>query len=377
MLVVPSRSPFTLEIRNLRALRHVRWSPQGLCALVGANGSGKSTILLSLKMLRSALENNLPNAVTYVLLLGGNFNLRNRDADPSDPVELGLSCDDLSWRIQLLPRGPTAAHSELLTQSGTTVFSREATGQLTYGGDKSFGDERLCIRALIDRGISDPRLTRIARLIEGFSVFHDPDLFGLRMGGSKVGDVRQLHSRGTNAIAMLRRWFLERPNRHRYDFVLHGLSTAFPGLVDDLDFQEAGQMLAMQFYPKGSKQPNSVAYEANGVLAMMVLLCDVAAAENDGVVAIDEPENSLHPYAIRAFLEAAASEARKRNLTIILATHSPTLLDRLMPSQIYVMVPTAEVSPVRLDQLKDPEWLANFRIGELFMNDELTPLVES
>jgi predicted ATPase len=35
----------TLEARNYRGLRHVKWSPSGVCVLVGPNGSGKTTLL--------------------------------------------------------------------------------------------------------------------------------------------------------------------------------------------------------------------------------------------------------------------------------------------------------------------------------------------
>jgi predicted ATPase len=372
MLPVPSSSPFTLEVRNLRALRHVRWTPRGICALVGSNGTGKSTLLLSLEMLRFALEHDLPDAVTTVL--GGSINLRSWDAPPDEPVELGISIDDLSWSVRLVARGPTVAYhtEETLKERDTVVLSKDALGNLTYAGKSEPGDVRLGLRAILDRDVTDARLAKMEKLVSGFSVYLDPDLAALRWG-SKVTEVKQLHRRGANAIAMLRRWFQERPHRHRYEFVLHGLRTAFPKLVHDLDFQEAGQTLAMQVYAPGHEQPSPIASEANGTLAMMVLLCDVAAAEPGGIVAIDEPENSLHPYAIRAFLEAAEFEAQKRQLTIILATHSPTLLDRLAAEQIYVMDARAPTSPVRLDEFKDKQWLANFRIGELFMDDGLTP----
>lgn len=371
MSLVPAFTPFTLEIDNLRALRRVRWSPKSVCGLVGVNGCGKSTLLLSLKLLRLALETDLPDAVTTVL--GGSFNLRNWNAGPEEPIELGLSCDDLRWSVRLVPRGPTVAYhtEEILRQGDTVILSKDAFGQLTYAGKTELGDVRLGLRTIIDRGVSDERLAKVASLIERFSVFYDPDFASLRFG-SKVSEAKQLYSRGTNAISMLRRWFQERPHRHRYEFVLQGLRSAFPKLVHDLDFQEAGQTLVMQVYPKGRDQPSPIASEANGFLAMMVLLCDIASAEDGGVVAIDEPETALHPYAIRAFLRTAERHAQQHGLTIVLATHSPSLIDKLSPEQIYVMGAGAQETPVRLDQLKDPEWLRNFRLGELLMDDELT-----
>lgn len=60
---------------------------------------------------------------------------------------------------------------------------------------------------------------------------------------------------------------------------------------------------------------------------MLVLLCDLSAAEKGGIVAIDEPENSLHPYAIRLFVRLADQLARRNDLNVMLTTHSPVLLD--------------------------------------------------
>ena len=40
------------------------------------------------------------------------------------------------------------------------------------------------------------------------------------------------------------------------------------------------------------------------------------------IIAIDEPENNLHPYAFRVFLRRAERWAQKYELTILLATHS-------------------------------------------------------
>jgi predicted ATPase len=111
------------------------------------------------------------------------------------------------------------------------------------------------------------------------------------------------------------------------------------------------------------------------VLQLLVLFCEVAGAEDESIVAIDEPENGLHPYALRAFLRRTGRWARQHNLTVLLATHSTVLLDELspQPEQVYVMkarVPGGPV-PTRLDELYDRSWLDDFKLGELYEQGEI------
>jgi predicted ATPase len=91
------------------------------------------------------------------------------------------------------------------------------------------------------------------------------------------------------------------------------------------------------------------------------------------VVAIDEPENSLHPYALRAFLRRTSRWARQHKLTVLLATHSTVLLDELTPEQVYVMKankPSGSM-PTRLDKLCNREWLEGFKLGDLYEQGEI------
>jgi len=228
------------------------------------------------------------------------------------------------------------------------------------------------LRALIDRGVHEPALRRFAALLQRIAVFHDPDLWSLRLG-SRTTDDRQLEARGANVLTLLRRWNQEREHRHRYQFVVEGLRAAFPNLVSDLDFREAGSTLVAQIYRPSQESPSPLANEANGVLQLLVLFCEVASVDDEGIVAVDEPENCLHPYALRVFLRRASRWAKQHHVTVLLVTHSTVLLDELPPEQVFVMKPAAQEEPIptRLDRLCDPAWLAEFKVGELYEQGEI------
>jgi len=372
---------FTLHVKNLRALRSVTWSPRGISVLVGANGVGKSTVLQALKLLRAAFDQGLPRAVISVLQ--GSYNLRNWSVTDDQPIELGVSVDNITWRLRLTPRGSSVDHvtSETLEIDGQPLYTRDELGNL-HSGDRAAeinglagiiaSNEQTILRGLADNSAQHASIRQMAAFLRNITVFQDPDLWSLKNRGSLNSDDLHLHSRGTNAITMLRKWYQERPHRFRYQFVFDGLRAAFPGKIADLDFKEAGQTLVMQVFRPGHEAPGPLISESNGFAQMLLLLCDLASAEENGVVAIDEPENSLHPYAIREFLRRVGGWSQKRRLTVLLATHSPVLLDELTgtPEQVFVLHPEQD-GPTRIDIEHNRNWLANFRIGELYVSGDL------
>ena len=369
----PQAPQFTLHIRNLRVLRQVDWTPSQLSVVIGANGMGKTTLLLILKLLRVAYERSLPEAVSQVL--GGSSNLKTWKISEEEPVEIGLDIDTASWRIQLVPREGSVDYltNERLTEQEREIFSRDGLGAFSYGRERIEPGSKIGLRMLMDRGAPEPALRKVASFLQRIAVYHDPDLWRLRWQGSNTSEDRILDTRGINALALLRRWHQERLNHHRYQFVVEGLAAAFPNTVAALDFVEAGNTLAARIYQPSQELPSPLATEANGILQLLVLFCEVASAENESVVAIDEPENSLHPYALRAFLRRTSRWVRQHNLTVLLATHSTVLLDELSatPEKVYVMKAPGGPMPTRLDELCNREWLESFKLGDLYEQGEI------
>lgn len=365
--------PFTLHVRNVRALRQVSWSPSGVSCLVGPNGAGKTTLFLVLKVLREAYTRGLAEAVTDHL--GGSHKLRNSAAPESEPVELGLDVGNLSWRVSLQPRGATVEYAagKTLTVDGQHLLSRDPlTGQVRFREEQLSGDGRLVLRFFTDARPEEKVVEPLVALLKGIRVLHDVDLYVLRTEGSHDSGKAELDSRGRNAFAVLRHWNERKEHRHRFAFVRDGLKAAFPDVCEDIDFEAAGKTVVLRVFRPGDPLPVSVETEAAGFIAMLVLLCAVAGTERGGLLAMDAPENALHPFAIREFLRRARQWAHRYDVTVLLATHSPVVLNAFQaePERIYVMQPGESVLPVRLDEYRDRAWLANFELGELYSNCE-------
>jgi predicted ATPase len=365
-------SQFTLTVRNLRGLRHVEWSPAGVNALIGPNGAGKSTVFLALKLLRTAIDRGLPEAVA--LVLGGSEGLKHRDAEADEPVVLEVQLGGSRWSVHLRSRGPTvdALTDELLEVEGRLLFRRDALGNFEVGGERWAADDRLGLRAVLDGQHAAPEVVRMAAFLRSIAVFHDLDPYHLRREGSHTAQTRHLHSRGHNALAMLRRWSQERPDRWRYVAVVEALKAAFPGIIGDLDFQEAGVTVVARVYPPGSELPVPLSHESNGLISLLISMCALVSVDEGGVVAIDEAGDAMHPMALRVFLRQAEQIARQRQLTVLLASHNTVVIDHFTgsPERVFALRLGDAPAPVALRQLKDPRWLEQFRLGELYSDGE-------
>jgi len=366
----------TVHASNFRALRRFRWSLEpGVSLLTGANGSGKTTVLDVLRTLRAAYERGLPDAVSTIL--GGSHNLRNRSAGPEESVELGVDVDELQWRLRLTPRGTSVDHvtEERLTRGDEVLFARDSLGNFHYRGVRqelgATASEALGLEWVSETHGGDRDVMRVAAVVSSFQAFRDADIARLRESGSKANEYRRLRVTSANVLTMLRTWKNRRRDEERFAFVDQGLRSAFPGVYAGLDL-EGAQTIAGAVYRAGDETPTPLRDEANGMVSMMMTLAQVASAEPGSVVCSDEPENGMHPFAIRRLVHFVRERAAQQQLKVAFTTHSPVLLNAFQgePGRVFVLERDREVLPVRLDELRDPHWLSNYILGELYENGE-------
>jgi len=122
----------------------------------------------------------------------------------------------------------------------------------------------------------------------------------------------------------------------------------------------------------GVKAPIPAAFTPSGWLTALLHLCAVAGGEPGSLIAIDEVENALHPYAIRKLVECFRDWSEEHDLTVCLATHSPLVLSQFKeePEQVFVLEHGQETGPVPLTELYDTDWLARFSLGDLYAHGE-------
>ncbi|AKT41398.1 AAA family ATPase [Chondromyces crocatus] len=363
--------PVSIFFRDFHGLAKVTWSPEGVCLVAGPNGSGKSTLLDALAFLRDAFVRGVPHAVTQQR---GATGIRRLDASGPPEVLLGMSVGDVSWELRLTVEGSSvgAAPGEVVKRAEQVLLRRAAHSDVWYlGRDRRSADTegRTCLRVSWEVQQS-PVLAPLVNALRSFQVYGLYSLEGLRNGGTGSEGEERLDPSGKNLFIVLRNWKAA-PRRFgdKFAWVLRQAKLAFPGLIDDIEFDPpVGQIVPTRFYKPGVQTALPMHRAPDGLLVGLLHLTAVASAQEGAVIAIEEMENQLHPHAIRKLLAAMREIAEERRLTILLTTHSPVLMNefRDQPEQFYVLEPGRDVLPVSLDQLHDPEWLAHFQLGDLY-----------
>lgn len=80
----------------------------------------------------------------------------------------------------------------------------------------------------------------------------------------------------------------------------------------------------------------SEAFAGSGEMAVVRLVTEVLSAPLYSLVLLDEPEVSLHPGAQKRLTRFLLEETRKKQLQIVISTHSPSIIEDLPPSAIKV-----------------------------------------
>jgi predicted ATPase len=229
--------------------------------------------------------------------------------------------------------------------------------------------DRLAASIALD-SIAD--LAPLGDLLTRYRLYGQYDIRELRRRGSDDSTERRLDRRGANVFSVLRNWRDRRADRHRFEFVLGGLRDVFPDFFEDLEFSKAAQIVGAELRIRPYDKLLSTGLAPDGWFVALLHLTAVASMDPGDVIAIDEPENALHPHAIRTLLELVRDWSTQQQATILLATHSPVLIDafRECPEQLYVMEPGHEVLPVALSELRERSWLNHFALGDLYAHDE-------
>jgi predicted ATPase len=317
-----------------------------LCLLVGPNGSGKSNFLDAIRLISDGLETSLEHAIRQ---RGGIQDVRRRSSGHPTHFAIGL-------RIKLLNKGNasfafkvgTYADGEFRVQQEQVAISYPEydayyevhNGELTKFEVSEEGTLRTNdilhtpVKILPDRLLlatlsSQPAFRPLFDALSGMGFYNiNPALIRepqphhsgdklLRDGGNIASVVKRLETDDSKALARIQ------------DYVRR----VVPGL-DSVHYKPLGPRETLEFRQAvpGAKHPWRF-YAANmsdGTLRSLGVLTALFQSMNRRnksvpLVAIEEPESTIHPGAAGIVMDALLEASR--NSQVLVTTHSPDLLD--------------------------------------------------
>lgn len=317
--------------------------------LVGPNGSGKTNVLNVLRLLNATIRFDLPTAIE---LFGGFDHILRIDGQASEVLieieavvtehahgkardryilEISQSSGGVLKRSEEFTFKRFKGQGRRITVNGSTVRFGSVTGrgrQLELADAQTTGLSTLP-RLAPDQG--GEGIDAFAGFLSAMLVF-EPDVAAARQPARLYGAT--LADDASNLADALFR--LKESSPQSFDDVKRDLARCLPGL-HDIQFATVGgstRSVVAQLVERGLTQPIDLVDASFGTVRQLALLTMLHEPSPPPFIAIEEVDHGLHPYALDVLVDAlrAASERAQ----ILVATHSPTFVNRLEPHELVI-----------------------------------------
>jgi predicted ATPase len=331
-----------------------------ITALVGPNGTNKSSILVALqgapanrspgqfwfstKMDPIEETGDLPNSLVYGYKPSGAGSvvevLKLRIADSEDPDLWETSRPIRRFGMEPVVEAPGAKQK---TRQGpirkSVVYldfrqSLSAFDKIFYHSEPRRGSSNIQRKGLI-RSRSAPLLAAITEKAKSYifaRLERIREKTNRELGPAEVAVISRILGRKYASIHWIRHFFF---GVDGYTCVLH---------TDALNYSEA--------------------FAGSGEFAVVRLVADILAAPERSLILLDEPEVSLHPGAQEKLMDFLFEQMKAKKHQIVMATHSPAMIRNLPPQAIKIMSPNLLTGQIELLHQSASPAEAFYHIGE-------------
>ncbi len=378
-----------LYASNYRALAQVELCLGPINLLFGPNGAGKSTILDTIWFVRDCAIRSVAAASND---RDHGIGLLYDRAPEGSPIVVALATEAVRYELTLeFSAGriePMAGERlESIARQKSLIHRLPGTGRADYfsfemGQLANFElrePEKLSLNRYLDYTVCD-EAAELDRILHFVRSYHSRSfrLHRLKKIGSESGYDTTVWSFADNLWSVLHNLQLKRRSDDRYDTIIGFMRKAFPRSFDDLEFDQTGpNSLYAKFHEKDRTRPILASGVSDGHIQLLILLTALFSEGRDrfSLLLIDEPETSLHPWALAILAEAMVEAAYRWNKQILMATHSPVLISQFESGDILTVETTEGQSKVtRLNEVLDvQDLLSSYTPGNLYMSEMVGP----
>ncbi len=364
-LATPPRITY-LRIRNYRALRDVEFRDlTPLTVLIGANGSGKSTVLDALAFLEECARGRLQEAwrtrnglsgikpeggsdkiafecqiafaegrATYKLALGESDTeaivRSERILDADDP---NSTRDDVVGLVGVVPSAEEGKNLAI-SQSGDWFSKRvEKTVARIHQGLISNDDLWLSFPYQLGRSQGDdsPHPEAISSFFKSGQSVHFTDSHA--SGSRSTAPAKRLSLTGDNLANVL--FYLKKTHPALLEELLQELRHRVPRLESITVEETIDKRLVLRLKDQAFAEPIPARFASDGTLRLLAYLVLLNEPEPAGLLGVEEPEAEIHPSLHGRLAEDFIRASARTQLFV--TTHSPQFLDALEPEEVWVL----------------------------------------
>lgn len=344
----------SIEIENYRVFRRARLEKlPRLVALVGANGTGKSTLFDVFSFLKDALAFSVGKAVAR---RGGMRELKSRGESSPIRIEIKfresggrlatyeLAVDEVAGRVAVKrevlkfrrgQRGMPWHFVDFSQGRGTAIINEQQYGEEGAGEQRAeYALDEPDVLAIKGLGqFKDFRVVAEFRsLIEHWQIsdFHIAEA----RPSAEEGYAEHLSTRGDNLAQVAQ--YLYTYHRERFDAVLEAMKRRVPGVTHIEAKPTEDGRLVLRFQDGSFKDPFIARFVSDGTIKMFAYLVLLHDPKPFPLLAVEEPENQLYPELLPELAEEFRAYAQCGG-QVFVSTHSPDFLNALRLDEIYCL----------------------------------------
>lgn len=361
-----------IKIKNYKALQNVEMRDiPGFAVLVGANGTGKSTLIDIFDFLQASLKDDVRTA----LRARGGFQQVVSRGHEGEPIEITLQIEmDLEAAQRSAQKTRLVTYHLSITDAGDKTisvaeeslrFKRSSFGAPYYFIRFSDGKGEALAESFdaLDKDVPLENLTResqeldaphilalkglgqfkrfdaasqLRELIERWTVsdFHIADARSL----AEAAIAEHLSASGSNLALYAQ--YLHDDHPHTYKDIVKRMAERVPGIADVAAEDTGDGRVMLKFNDKTFAKGFNASAVSDGTIKMFAYLALLHDPDPHPLLCVEEPENQLYPSLLAVLAEEFHLYASKRKgeSQVFATTHSPDFLNAVPLDSIYWLI---------------------------------------
>lgn len=368
----------SIKIKNYRMFKniHIRNIPP-FCVIIGANGTGKSTLFDIFGFLRDALKNNIRQALQ---IRGGYREIITRGQEQED-IEI-----ELQFRMKILDTERLVTYILIIGQNNNRpVIKREILRykrgehgkpfhfldfQLGQGyaitneedfskPDKELDREEQQLESndiLAIKGLGQfqrfKAATAFRSLIENWHVsdFHISEA----RGSKEISYAEHLSTTGDNIATVAQYIYQQYPEI--FQQILEKMKQRVPGISSVEAKETEDGRLILRFQDQAFKDPFIDRYVSDGTMKMFAYLILLFDPNPHPLLCVEEPENQLYPTLLKELAEEFAHYSDQGG-QVFVSSHSPDFINAVPLASIFWLIKSQGITQIH--RAADSEILKN------------------